>query len=138
MKILILLMATFLQGCLGVGVFSTQVSTQAEQSVEQSKADILEKDHRYWSDGEYQAIQPIVEKHQQTEIVTYARPKEWCGAMLVVVPLMLPVCREEDVYYFEDEKLIKHTQKRVKYSGLLCSIFPSCPGGSDCTLCTVE
>lgn len=138
MKALLLLVVVCLQGCAGFGIYATQTAKDTEHPIGQPKFAVLEKGHQYWGENGYEKIPPTFETIKGLETVTYTRPKEWCGGLVVIVPLMLPVCTEEDVYYFKDEKLVSHTQQRVTFNGVLCSIFPACSGGSDCTLCIVE
>ncbi len=54
----------------------------------------------------------------------YIRKIAWCGLVVVVVPLILPVCADEEVFIFKDEKLVKHEDKRVSFSGLRCAVLP--------------
>jgi len=120
---------------MAVGVLTPSESVESGDG--QKKSYILSQNHNYYDDGEYVTITPSIKHEESFEVYTYKRPSQWCG-LVVVIPLMLPVCSVEDVFYFNDGSLVKQVKKTVEYSGLLCSIFPTCKSGNDCTLCFIN
>jgi hypothetical protein len=118
MRNIILLAIITLQGCVGIGVSITETEDKTERNLGRSKHDML-------SSYTYRT-EPKVESNANNEIVmTYTLSPEWCGPFIFIIPVMLPVCSQSEMYIFQDYKLIKHVSKRVKYNGLMCSILPT-------------
>lgn len=130
-------LSCILAACAGVGVFVPEKTYPPVHWALNGKDVNYTKDEvrKGWRIGN---IDPVISGNEAKEVWTYRYNNDWCGALLVVIPLMLPVCRKEDVYYFEGERLIKHEASSTKFQGVMCSIFPACSSGSDCTLCITE
>jgi hypothetical protein len=126
-----------LSACAGVGVFVPETSYPSVQhfykgeNTNRTKADIAKE----WR---YEKVEPNISQTASEEIWAYHYSNNWCGALLVVIPLMLPTCTHSDAYHFQGDTLVKHEHKTTKYRGVMCSIFPVCPDGSNCKLCLAE
>jgi len=69
------------------------------------------------------------------EIWTYTESNDWCGAFVVVVPLMLPLCEHTRAFTFRGEVLVQEKVRGTRYKGLMCSILPIEGRGG---LCSIE
>lgn len=82
--------------------------------------------------------QPAVRHEGPLETWAYDRGASWCGALFVVVPLMLPVCDDRETYVFDGDRLVERRRYFARFHGLACSVFPVCPDGGNCSLCITE
>jgi hypothetical protein len=120
-------LSALLTGCAGIGVFVPKTSIDPV-TTSRTKEGVIRA-------NEYKRIQPVVSKSGNHEVWTYRESNDWCGALIVVIPLMLPVCENSDSYTFDGNTLIKREYRQADFKGFMCSMFPMCPGGSDCRLC---
>lgn len=132
--IFILALMMFLSACVGVGAI---VPTKKEfpvgtcyygQHEDEKKIDIERR-------LTHKNKQPEVSHVGGREVWTYRSEKEWCGALFVILPLMLPVCESSYTYYFEGETLVMGERRTTDYYGFMCSMFPVCPDGNNCKAC---
>ncbi|WP_457944221.1 hypothetical protein ACSTAY_04895 [Vreelandella alkaliphila] len=93
----IAILAALLSACAGVGAFvpETETSYPSVQdsykgSVTRTKADVAKQ---WWLERAERNVTRVADG----EIWTYKYDNNWCGALLVVVPLMLPVCTHADL-----------------------------------------
>lgn len=134
--IALLALLGLLTGCVAVGVFVPIERQQATVRATGRSTVPLTRDY-VAANSRNRGMQPRIESRDGAEIWTYERGNSWCGAMVVVVPLMLPVCSQDETYVFDGDTVVEHRTRFVDLKGAGCSIFPVCSSAT-CQLCVVE
>ena len=130
MKIIIVsLLYISLTACAGIGYISVDEEIENVQAGVSKDSILLSND---WRQDQLKGL-----NNDSLDRLVY-ESKSWCGALILIVPLMLPVCDTTDTYYFESEILVRKEIKSTSLNGLFCSVFPVCEGGGDCSLCLIE
>ncbi len=114
----------FLYGCAAVGMVypDTRSHDYSEDRASMvSKEQVLAGRANVGHDYLARALKQRPNAAQDT---LYIRKIAWCGVVVVVIPLVLPVCADEEIFIFEDELLIKHVDKRVSFTGIRCAVLP--------------
>lgn len=132
-RVALLIALASLSACVGIGVFvpeERRYPADPDTGAMTRERVSLSPPHR--------GRVPAVHQDGDTEIWVYDQGHGWCGALIVVIPLMLPVCSAEDTYVFRNEHLVERRARFARFKGVACGIFPVCPGGSNCRLCTSQ
>ena len=123
-----------LSGCAGIGVF-TPITKDNPVTIKKDGAIVSKNKSDVRNEYHYKTLGPEIEKNGEKETWIYDYGNDWCGALVLVVPLMLPVCKDTDEYNFDGDTLIQHQKHHAKFKGLMCSVFPieTANGAKACT-----
>lgn len=124
----LLILPLIVTSCVGVGVVTNDRREEVFSGAEaRDKKEVL---------GTHRLRRVSLESYMQSGTEVYVHEKsDWCGVLLVILPLMLPVCEGADTYYFENDKLVRFEYYELNFHGFFCGMFPMCEGGSDCSIC---
>lgn len=136
-NIVIILVCLALSGCAGIGVLAPSTWQESVTMHDGPGAPVRTK-ASVASSIRHEGQRPRIIVNGESETWLYKDANDWCGALIVVVPLMVPACENSDTYEFSGDELVRHEVKAARFSGVMCSIFPVCPDGGSCKLCLSE
>lgn len=139
--LLLLCSIIWLSGCVGAAVVLPHTKHQRwpDQGVRPVTLNLSSPQTKLAVIQHHNDIPPtLVYEEKGQEVWEYQRENSWCGAVILFVPLVLPVCGSGEIYYFKENQVTEHTTQDVKMHGLMCSLFLICPENADCSACLVQ
>ena len=73
-----------------------------------------------------ESVSPAISQKDGYEVREYRYSNLWCGAIVLSIPILLPLCSHSETYYLKESALVKRESQDVRFIGCGALFEVSC------------